>query len=86
MKRTRAWTVYIVRCRDGTLYTGITTDLVRRLRQHNAGKASRYTRCRLPVVLVYCERGLTQSSALRREGTLKSLTRHEKEQLIRTAA
>ena len=86
MKRRPAWFVYIVRCRDGTLYTGITTDLLRRLQQHNAGKASRYTRCRLPVVLVYCERALTRSSALRREAALKALSKSEKEQLIRHAA
>jgi predicted GIY-YIG superfamily endonuclease len=86
MKRRQPWFVYIVRCRDGTLYTGITTDLLRRVRQHNAGKASRYSRCRLPVVLVYSERALTRSSALRREAALKALTRSEKEQLIRQAA
>ena len=60
------WTVYLVRCRDGSLYTGITTDLDRRLAAHNAGTASRYTRSRLPVKLVHEEPGFTHSSALKR--------------------
>jgi putative endonuclease len=54
-KRPR-WVVYIMRCADGTLYTGITTDLARRLAQHNAGAASKYTRARLPVSVAYSER------------------------------
>jgi len=75
---TRAWYVYILRCADGSLYTGITTDLTRRIRQHNDGTASRYTRSWRPVKLLYeeCKRG--QSSALKREATIKKLTRRKK--------
>jgi UV DNA damage endonuclease len=80
------WFVYILRCADGTLYTGITTDLTRRLRQHNAGTASRYTRGRLPATLVYQEFQASRGQALRREATIKALPRVRKEALIRDAA
>ena len=76
-----SWTVYLVRCRDGSLYTGITTDLVRRLAAHNAGTASRYTRSRLPVKLVHEELGFTHSSALKREAAIKRLSRPKKLEL-----
>ena len=76
------WVVYIMRCVDGSLYTGISNDLPRRLEQHNAGTASRYTRSRLPVVLVYQEPQASRSLALKRELTIKALTRHAKESLI----
>lgn len=76
-----SWTVYLVRCRDGSLYTGITTDLVRRLAAHNAGTASRYTRSRLPVKLVHEEPGFTHSSALKREAAIKRLSRPKKLEL-----
>ena len=79
------WFVYILRCDDGTLYTGITNDLIRRCEQHNAGNASRYSRSRLPVVLVYQEAQGSQSVALRRELEIKALTRQEKELLIRAS-
>ena len=72
------WTVYLVRCRDGSLYTGITTDLDRRLAAHNAGTASRYTRSRLPVKLVHEERGFSHSTALKREAAIKRLSRPRK--------
>ena len=75
---TRTWYVYILRCADGSLYTGITTDLTRRTRQHNDGTASRYTRSRRPVKLVYQERRRSQSSALKREAAIKKLTRRQK--------
>lgn len=81
---TPRWFVYILRCRDGTLYTGITTDCSRRVQQHNAGTASRYTRSRRPVVLVYRERVSDQGTALRREAAIKKLPRSAKEQLIAT--
>jgi predicted GIY-YIG superfamily endonuclease len=77
------WFVYIMRCGDGTLYTGITTDVKRRRQQHNAGIASRYTRSRLPVKLAYQEPVPGQSSALKREATIKAMTRAEKLVLIR---
>ncbi|MCS6866290.1 MAG: GIY-YIG nuclease family protein [Gemmataceae bacterium] len=83
-KPTRRWFVYILRCRDGTLYTGITTDCTRRLQEHNAGTASRYTRSRRPVVLVYRECVTDQPAALRREAAIKKLPRSAKEQLITT--
>ena len=80
--RQSRWSVYIVRCADGTLYTGTTTDVERRLTQHNAGTASRYTRSRLPVALVYHIRVADQSTALKREAAIKKLSRPEKEALI----
>jgi putative endonuclease len=76
-----AWTVYLARCRDGTLYTGITTDPERRLAEHNAGSGAAYTRTRLPVVLVYWETASDRSSALRREHAIKGLSRAAKEAL-----
>ena len=77
------WFVYILRCADGTLYTGITKDLARRTKQHNAGTASRYTRSRRPVKLVYQEPQHSQSLALRREAAIKKLTRRQKLAMIR---
>ena len=79
------WLVYILRCADGTLYTGITNDVIRRCNQHNAGTASRYTRSRLPVVLVYQEPQSTRSLALKRELAIKALPRQQKELLVQTA-
>ena len=76
------WFVYIVRCGDDTLYTGIAKDVDRRLKQHNAGTASRYTRSRLPVSLEYQEEQPNQSMALKRELAIKALSRQEKESLI----
>lgn len=75
--------VYILRCADGTLYTGWTSDLERRLRMHNSGTASRYTRARLPAKMVYSEPCAGRSEALRREAAIKRLTRAEKLALIR---
>ena len=82
-RSTGTWFVYILRCADGTLYTGITKDLARRTKQHNAGTASRYTRSRRPVKLVYQEPQRNQSSALKREAAIKKLTRREKLALVR---
>ena len=79
------WFVYILRCADGSLYTGITKDVSRRCEQHNAGTASRYTRGRLPVSMVYRETQATQSLALKREAAIKAMSRQEKESLIRLA-
>ena len=76
------WLVYLVRCRDGSLYTGITNDLPKRLNTHAAGKASRYTRSRLPVTLVYTEPQPSRSAALKREAAIKKLTRPQKDRLI----
>ena len=79
------WYVYILRCADGTLYTGITNDFQRRCQQHNEGKASRYTRCRRPVQLIYHETVASRSEALRREAAIKGLSRQQKECLLRRA-
>ncbi len=79
-----SWTVYLLRCRDGSLYTGITTDLERRLARHRAGTASAYTRARRPVRLVYHERQPDRSTALRREAALRRLSRDEKLGLVRS--
>ncbi len=81
----RRWAVYILRCGDGSLYTGATCDVERRLRQHRSGRGARYTRSRLPLALVYLERARDRGSALRREAALKQLTRAEKLGVIRRA-
>lgn len=78
-----AWLVYLLRCADGSLYTGITTDLDRRLKAHAAGTASRYTRSRLPVRLAYAEQQPDKSRALRREAEIKKLRKVAKERLVR---
>ena len=76
------WLVYLLRCSDGSLYTGITNDLPKRLKAHAAGKASRYTRSRLPVRLVYSEPQRSKSAALKREAAIKKLSRPRKNGLI----
>ena len=73
---------YIVRCSDGTLYTGWTTDVERRVRTHNSGKGAKYTRGRLPVKAVYIEFTPDKSSALKREAAIKKLTVRQKLTLI----
>ena len=79
----KEWFVYMARCADGSLYTGIAKDVTRRCQQHNAGTASRYTRSRLPVELLYHEPHPSQSSALKREVAIKAMTRREKLAMIR---
>ena len=74
--------VYMLRCRDGSLYTGIARDLERRLARHQSGKASRYTRARLPVTLVWSREVETWSEALREELRIKALPRPAKEALV----
>lgn len=76
------WWVYILRCADGTLYTGSTNDLDRRLAAHNAGRGAKYTRARRPVALVYREAAADKSAALQREAALKKLARAAKLRLI----
>ena len=76
------WLVYLLRCRDGSLYCGITNDLPKRLKSHGAGKASRYTRSRLPVALAYSEPQRSKSAALKRELAIKRLRRAEKDRLL----
>ena len=74
--------VYILKCADGSLYTGYSTDLARRTRTHNSGKGAKYTRARLPVELIYTEEFDEKTDALRREYAIKKLTRAQKEELI----
>ena len=74
--------VYMLRCRDGSLYTGWTNDPERRLRMHNAGKGAKYTKSRLPVELVHLEEYNSREEAMKREAALKKLSRKEKLELI----
>lgn len=82
------WFVYIVRCADRSLYTGVTTDIVRRINEHNLSKrhAAAYTRARRPVLLVYKELLPSRSSALKREYQIKQMTSRDKEMLIKDDA
>jgi len=78
------WYVYMVQCRDGTLYTGITNDLEKRIAAHNSGKdGARYTRGRRPVKLVYAEKTGSKSTAARQERRIKKLDRTKKMQLAK---
>jgi putative endonuclease len=77
--------VYVLRCGDGSLYTGATNDLAARIARHAAGVGARYTRSRLPVTLVYREAVPDRSAALRREAALKRLRRPEKLALVESA-
>jgi putative endonuclease len=81
-----AWFVYVVRCRDGSLYTGIARDVNARVAQHNQGRGARYTRGRRPVAIVHVERKRSQGSALRREAAIKALPRKAKLALASEAA
>ena len=77
------WFVYILRCGDGSLYTGITKEVKRRCKQHNDGTASRYTRSRRPTKLLWQEAQPSRSSALEREAAIKAMTRRAKLALVR---
>ena len=82
-KQTSMWFVYILQCADGTLYTGSTTDIVRRVSEHNdTKKGAKYTRVRQPVVLRYSIQTKSRSEAASREAAIKKLTREQKLQLI----
>jgi len=83
LEKTTPWYVYIVLCADKTLYTGITTSLEKRITTHNLGKGAKYTKPRLPVSLVYSEKHTDKSSASKRETQIKSLSRLEKQELIK---
>ena len=76
------WTVYIVRCNDQTLYTGITNNLEARIKAHNEGRGAKYTRGRGPVQIVWFQVGMIQSDAIKREIEIKKLSRIQKEDLI----
>jgi putative endonuclease len=80
-----AWFVYMVQCRDASLYTGATNDLSRRVKAHSDGKGARYTRSRRPVTLVFSRRVKDRSSALKLEAKLKRLSRAEKLTLVSAA-
>jgi putative endonuclease len=79
----KTWSLYILKCGDRTLYTGITSDLQKRLEKHRKGTASKYTRSRLPVKLVHHEHCKGRSDALKKEHAIKKLSRAEKEAYIR---
>ena len=81
-----AWFVYMLCCRDGSLYTGATTHLERRLATHNRGRGAAYTRARLPVTLVWSEPAPDRGAALRREAALKRLSRAAKLRLVHQTA
>jgi predicted GIY-YIG superfamily endonuclease len=76
------WTVYILRCGDGSLYTGIAKDVQARIKQHSEGRGATYTRTRLPVMLLYQQGGLTHSEALIREAQIKAMPRSKKEEIV----
>ncbi len=76
------WNVYILRCGDGSLYTGITKDVQARVKQHSEGRGAAYTRTRPPVKLLYQQKGLTHSEALIREAQIKAMPRSKKEEIV----
>lgn len=86
MTNKRQVAVYIVECRDGTLYTGWTTNVERRVKQHNAGRGARYTKTRGPVRLVYVEPQPNRRAALKRELKIKRMSRSQKLKLINKVA
>lgn len=81
-----SWYLYILRCGDGSLYTGITTDVEKRLEVHRSGKGAKYTRGRAPLALVYREECASHSDALKRERQVKALPREEKLRMVKELA
>jgi predicted GIY-YIG superfamily endonuclease len=81
-KGRKDWTVYILRCGNGSLYTGIAEDVRARVKQHNEGRGATYTRTRLPVKLLYQQEGMTRSKALIREAQIKAMPRSKKEEIM----
>lgn len=79
----KPWYVYIVRCSDGSLYTGVSTNISRRIYAHNSGRGAKYTRSRRPVSIVYAGPEMTQSAALKEEYRIKSLSRKKKLVMIK---
>lgn len=79
----REWSVYIARCADDSLYTGIAKNVEARIEQHNRGQGSAYARSRRPVAPVYVEKGMTRSQALVREAAIKAMPRPRKEKLVK---
>jgi len=82
---TKHWFVYIINCRDGKLYTGISNNVEKRIEEHNSGRGCKFTRCRYPVELVYEEDCTTMSSARKRELEIQGFTRDKKLSLIAKA-
>ena len=83
MTKQTIWYVYFLRCNDNSLYAGITTDIVRRLHEHNHSKlGAKYTRAKRPVTLVYVEQSLNKSTASKREYQLRQLSKSHKEYLV----
>jgi putative endonuclease len=80
------WSVYILRCRDRSLYTGISTNIEKRLDQHNKGKGAAYTRSRRPVTLVWQANDLSESNARKQEAAIKRWTKAEKERFISSSS
>ncbi len=78
------WSLYIIKCNDGSLYTGISTDVEKRLRAHSLGKGAKYLRGRGPLEIVYCLNAGTKSEALKMESRIKKMSRKDKEILITT--
>ena len=83
---TEEWFLYILQCHDGSFYTGITKDIERRVKMHNAGRASRFTQVRRPVKIIYQETLFSRSQALVRECRVKALSRRAKEALVSLVA
>jgi putative endonuclease len=81
-----SWVVYVLRCRTGDLYTGCTTNLERRVREHDSGNGGKFTRSRRPVIVVYREESKNRSEALRREYVIKKMRRKEKLELVAQTA
>lgn len=81
-QKDKKYFAYIVECKDGSLYTGFTTDLANRVRTHNEGKGAKYTKARRPVRLVYYEEFATKQLAMKREAAIKKLTHQQKQELI----
>jgi putative endonuclease len=81
----RSWYVYLVECRDGTLYTGVACDVERRVEEHNSGRGARYTRGRAPVRVVAASRAMEKRAAYRLEWAVKRLPRAEKEAAVQAA-
>lgn len=78
-----SWYTYIVRCANGSLYTGITTDVTKRIKTHNAGRGGAYTRSHRPVKLVWNEKAVSESKARQREAEIKKWPKSKKENLIK---
>lgn len=83
MIKSIAWNIYIIKCKDGLLYTGITKDLLRRIKEHNSGNGCRFTKYRTPVKLMHSEQVASRSMALKREAAIKCLARKKKLELIK---